>query len=155
MRSNAAPRNLEQVVDRLEDAAEQGDRVSLDLMMDEVGRRSFGPLLLLAGLIMSAPVVGDIPGVPTILGLFVLLVAVQLLLGHDHFWMPQWLLKRLVASTKVKKSAQKWLRRPAQFVDRFLKRRLEILTWTGGAQGDCDRLGASGVGHAVHGVRSV
>lgn len=43
--------------------------------MDEVGRKSFGPLLLLAGLNMTAPVIGDIPGVPVILGVFVLLVA--------------------------------------------------------------------------------
>lgn len=128
------PHNLEELVDRLEEAAEQGGKVSLDLMMDEVGRRSFGPLLLLGGLLMTAPVIGDIPGVPVILGLFVLLVAVQLLWGRDHFWLPQWLLRRSVSSEKLKQTTHQWLRRPARFIDRFLKRRLEWLTRAGGAR---------------------
>lgn len=128
------PSDLEELVDRLEDAAGRGDEVSLDEMMDEVGRRSFGPLLLLGGVIMMAPVIGDIPGVPVILGLFVLLIAVQLLIGHDHFWLPQWLLRRSVASDKVKKATGKWLRRPARFIDRFLRPRLRRFTGKGGAR---------------------
>lgn len=121
-------------MDRFEEAAGEGERVSLDLMMDEVGRRSFGPLLLLGGLLMAAPVVGDIPGVPVMLGIFVLIVSVQLLLGRDHFWLPQWLLRRSVASEKLNKAAGKWLRRPAVFVDRFLRRRLVFLTQAWGAR---------------------
>lgn len=103
--------------------------------MDEVGRRSFGPLLLLAGLLMAAPVIGDIPGVPVILGIFVVLVSAQVLFGRDHFWLPQWLLKRSVKAGKMKKTAQKWLRKPARFIDRFLKRRLTFLVngWGGRA----------------------
>jgi hypothetical protein len=57
--------------------------------MDAVGRRSFGPLLLLAGIVLAAPGVGDIPGVPTVMGLFILLVSGQMLFDRDHFWMPQ------------------------------------------------------------------
>lgn len=134
MPAEGPPKNLEDLVARLEDAAGKGDRVSLDVMMDEVGRRSFGPLLLLGGLLMAAPVIGDIPGVPVLLGVFVLLVAVQLLFGRDRFWLPQWLLKRSVDSGKVKKTSQKWLRRPARFTDRFLRRRLQALTGGAGAR---------------------
>lgn len=54
-----------------------------------IGRRSFGPLLLMAGLIILAPVVGDIPGVPSIMGVFIVLVSVQLLIGQEHFWLPK------------------------------------------------------------------
>ncbi len=118
------PKSLTELVDRFDEAAGENDRVSLDVMMDEVGRRSFGPLLLLAGIIMMAPVVGDIPGVPVLLGLFVVLVSGQLLLGRDHFWFPQWLLRRSVDSAKLKKASRKWLRRPARFIDRFLRHRL-------------------------------
>jgi hypothetical protein len=134
MTERQPPHNLEELVDRLEEAAEQGEKVSLDLMMDEVGRRSFGPLLLLGGLLMAAPVIGDIPVVPVILGLFVLLVAAQLLRGRDHFWLPQWLLRRSVSSEKMKHTTHKWLRRPARFIDRFLKRRWDWLTRAGGAR---------------------
>lgn len=38
-------------------------------VLDIIGHRSFGPLLLFAGIVMLAPVVGDIPGVPVLMGL--------------------------------------------------------------------------------------
>ena len=134
MKDRRPPHNLEELVDRIDEAANNHERVSLDVMMDEVGRRSFGPLLLLGGLLMAAPVIGDIPGVPVLLGLFVVLVAVQLLFGHYHFWLPQWLLKRSVRSEKVKKTTNKWLRRPARFIDRFLRKRLPFFTERGGTR---------------------
>jgi len=122
------PNNLNELLDRFDQAAEKSEKVSLDEIMDAVGRRSFGPLLLLAGLIISSPGVGDIPGVPTVLGLFVLLIAFQLLRGSDHFWLPQWLLNRSVSRETLKKmTSSKWVRKPAKFVDRLLKERLEIL----------------------------
>jgi hypothetical protein len=128
------PEDLEELLDRFDEAADRCDKVSLDLMMDEVGRRSFGPLLLLAGMVMVAPVIGDIPGVPVLLGSFVLLVAVQLLLGWNHFWLPQWLLRRSVDSGKVKKATRKWLRRPARFIDKFLRHRLQAFTGNRGTR---------------------
>lgn len=134
MGARKPPGSLHELVDRLEHAAAAHREVSLDQVMDEIGRRSFGPLLLLAGLIMVAPVIGDIPSVPTILGIFVVLVAVQLVLGRDHFWLPQWLLKRPVSSGKVRKMCRKWLRRPARWIDRLLRPRWEVLTRTGGAR---------------------
>jgi hypothetical protein len=117
--------NLEQLLDRTGEAAEGEDQVSLDAILTEVGRRSFGPLLLLAGLITLAPVIGDIPGVPTIMGLIVFLVAAQLLVGREILWMPQWLLKRSVKREKLG-DVQKWLRPPAKFLDRFLRPRLAL-----------------------------
>jgi len=126
--NESPPKNLNELLDRFDEAAEESEKVSLDVIMDAVGRRSFGPLLLLAGLIISSPGVGDIPGVPTILGLFVLMIAGQLVFGRDHFWLPQWLLKRSVSREKLKKmTSSKWVRKPARFVDRLLKERLEIL----------------------------
>ncbi len=54
-------------------------------MMEAVGHRSFAPLLLLVGVALTAPGVADIPGVSTMLGLFVLLVSGQLLCGRERF----------------------------------------------------------------------
>jgi hypothetical protein len=48
--------NLEQLLDRIGKATQDDDRVSLGAVLDVVGRRSFGPLLLLAGLVPLAPV---------------------------------------------------------------------------------------------------
>lgn len=109
-----------------------GGSVTLDEILEAVGRRSFGPLLLLAGLVVLAPLVGDIPTVPTIMAVLVLLVAVQLLLRRDEFWLPDWLLRRSVERKKVRKAVL-WLRRPAGWVDRVLRPRLTALTGDTGA----------------------
>lgn len=124
-RSDAEPEptDLEEVLDSIDQAAEDGDTVSFGDVFRAVGRRSFGPLLLLAGLIILAPIIGDIPGVPTAMAIVVLLVAGQMLLGREHFWLPKWLLDRSMAADKVNK-ATGWLRKPARFVDRFLRPRL-------------------------------
>jgi hypothetical protein len=123
--------NLEQLLDRIGEAATEGSDVSLDAILDEVGRRSFGPLLLVAGLITVAPIIGDIPGVPTLMGVLVILIAAQVLFRHDHFWLPGWMLRRSISATKLHK-ALSWLRRPARFIDRFLRPRLTFLTQRAG-----------------------
>jgi hypothetical protein len=117
---------LEELLDRIENAGEGEERVALGEIIRAVGRRSFGPLLLLAGLITLAPVVGDIPGMPTMMGLFVLLTAGQLLFRRDHFWMPRWMLERTVPQSKLR-TATGWMRRPARFVDRWSRQRHEQL----------------------------
>lgn len=115
--------DLEQLLNRINDAAHDKYQVSLDAITQELGSRAFGPLLLLAGLITAAPVIGDIPGVPTLMGVFVFLISVQMLIGRNHLWLPQWLVKRSVAKSKVEK-AIRWTRRPARFIDRLLRPRL-------------------------------
>ena len=103
------------------------DPITLDAMLDAVGRRSFGPLLLLPGLIIVAPVVGDIPTVPTMMALVILLVAVQLLMRRREFWLPGWLTRRSVKRKRIRK-AVKGLKKPARWVDRLLRRRLVAFT---------------------------
>lgn len=117
---------LEPLLDRVCEAKTEEGQISLDAILDEIGHRSFGPLLLLAGLVTLAPLVGDIPGVPTLMGIFVILSAAQLLLGRDHFWLPDWLLRRSVAREKVEKGIS-WMRRPARWIDRVLRPRLSFL----------------------------
>lgn len=119
--------NLEQLFDCIGDAAAQktDEKVSIDTIMDMIGRRSFGPLLLVAGLVILAPVIGDIPGVPSIMGMFVFLIAIQLLIGQEHFWLPNWLLERAISSEKLAKAVT-WLQKPAHFIDKLIRPRLLI-----------------------------
>lgn len=117
---------LGDLLDRIDEAAPDEERVSLDAVVESVGRRSFGPLLLLAGLVTLAPLVGDIPGVPTIMAILVLLTAGQLLLQRDHFWLPRWMLDRSVERSKLERAVD-WLRRPVGFMDRWLRPRLQRL----------------------------
>lgn len=132
MANQRQPANLEQMLSRICDAeASDSERVSIENIVNEVGHRSFGPLLLVTGIITVLPVVGDIPGVPTLMAAFILLVAGQLLFQRRYFWLPQWLLKRDVSQEKMNK-AIKWMRPPARFIDRLLKPRMTYLLEGGG-----------------------
>ncbi len=119
--------NLEQLLDRIENASEGGGKVSMEAIMDSVGSRSFGPLILLAGLVVLAPIVGDIPGMPTIMSLFVLLTAGQLLFRRKHFWLPSWMMKRSVERDNLRRSLR-WLRPVGRVFDKISKPRLAELT---------------------------
>ncbi len=119
--------NLEALLDQVEQAAEGGEGMSLGGLMDFVGRSSFGPFLLIPGLITLAPLIGDIPGVPTLMGLFVLLSAGQLLVGRRQIWLPRWLQERSVDREKLDKAIS-WLRRPSRWLDRLMRPRLERFT---------------------------
>lgn len=127
--ARARPATLAEVLDRIEGAAEE-ERVTLDAVLDALGRRSFGPLLLLPGLVMVAPIVGDIPGVPVLMGAVVFLTAGQILLQRRQIWLPGWLLRRSVKSGSVCKTAG-WLRRPAAWIDRHTRRRWTALVHHG------------------------
>ena len=122
----SAPGSLGEVLDRIGQASGR-DRVSFGMVLDAVGRRSFGPILLLAGVITVVPVIGDIPGVPTIMSVLVLLTGVQLLVGRKAFWLPQWILKRNVARSTLDKSVRR-MRRPASWLDRITHERLSWVT---------------------------
>lgn len=119
--------NLEELLKRIKDADGENGEVTFDDILDEVGRRSFAPLLLLAGIITAAPVVGDIPGVPTIMGIFVLVTTGQLLFQREHFWLPDWILKRSADKEKVEKGIG-WMVKPAKFIDKWSKPRLTLFT---------------------------
>lgn len=121
------PQHLAELLDRLGHAGEQESTVSLSAILDSIGRRSFAPFLLVAGLITLAPLVGDIPGVPTLMATLVILSAGQLLAGREHVWLPAWLLNRRVSRQRFT-YVLGWVRRPARWVDRLLKPRLTRLT---------------------------
>jgi hypothetical protein len=125
------PKTVNELLDRFEEVAADGDEVSLDDLMDAIGRRSFGPLLMLAGLVLSAPGISDIPSVPTMAGIFILIISVQILFGRGQFWLPGWLLKRSLKSERVKKiSSGKWVRRVAKWIDGFVVERLQVIAGT-------------------------
>lgn len=122
------PESMVEMLDRFEEVAEEKEEASLEDLMESVGRRSFGPLLLLSGIVLSAPGISDIPSVPTLVGMFILLVSVQILFGRKNFWLPEWLLRRKVSSERLAKMASsKWIRKPAKAIDRFTVERLRSL----------------------------
>ncbi|MGV3485937.1 MAG: exopolysaccharide biosynthesis protein, partial [Planctomycetaceae bacterium] len=101
----------------------------LGTVVESVGGRSFGPLLLIPGLITIVPGIGDIPGVTTASAVLVVLIAGQLLFRRKHLWLPGWMLRRSAKRSKVEKAIH-WLRGPAKFADRLITERLPFFTST-------------------------
>lgn len=122
------PSTLEELLRSLlaAERASPGGTVSVRELLNAAGRRSFGPLLLVPALVVVSPLSG-IPGVPTGAAIVVVLVAGQLLLGRECFWLPGWLLRRELSRSKVDK-ALKFLQKPARWIDKLMKKRLTILT---------------------------
>lgn len=124
-------RSLADVLDRLHLAPKEGDIVRLGAMLEVAGKRSFGPLLLVPGLLVLSPLSG-VPGVPSLSGLMVMLIAGQLLLGRTHFWLPAWLLNRGISHAAFER-ALRMMRPLARVVDRLLRPRLDVLVDSRGA----------------------
>jgi hypothetical protein len=97
-KKRSTPETLEQLLDRLGEADNGCQQTSLGAIFETVGTRSFGPLLVVCGLLAISPLSG-VPGVPTTIGILVVLIAAQLLIGRHHFWLPRWLLSRCVSHT--------------------------------------------------------
>jgi hypothetical protein len=119
--------DLEDVLGELQTAAEtSGGKVSVEEIMEAVGKRSFGPLLLLGGLLGMTPVAA-IPTAPSIIALITVLVSVQLLFGRKSIWIPRFLEKLSVKPERVRKTV-KICQKPARVIDRMVRPRLQGLT---------------------------
>lgn len=124
-------RDLESLLERIE-AAGGGDRVSVGELLDSVGQRSFGPLLLVPSLLLVSPLSG-IPGSGTLGGMVIALVSGHLVLGFHRLWLPGFLLRRRIERRRLEQ-AMRYLRPVATVADRFIKPRLAPLTGALGAR---------------------
>ncbi|WP_340119908.1 exopolysaccharide biosynthesis protein [Pelagibius sp. 7325] len=119
--------DLESLLEEIGDTADAADRqVTVGDLLDRIGTRSFGAFLLLPALIAFTPL-GGIPGLPTAMAAVVIVIAGQLVIGLDHFWLPDMILRRSVKPDKLRKSADV-LQRPARWADKLIRPRLTGLT---------------------------
>lgn len=119
------PATMEQLLGRIEQVSPGARYVSVGRIMDAVGRRSFGPIVLLVGLILVTPLSG-MPGMPTLSGLLILLTLSQLLLGHEHIWLPDWILRREVPRARLMRGLG-MLHPIARVLDSISRPRLTVL----------------------------
>ena len=124
--AGADPESLEGLLDELNNVAQRKASVTVADIYDALGDRSFGPLLLVTGLLGMSPVSG-IPTAPTILAFITLLIAGQLALGRETLWLPNAVLKLKVDGDRFRKSL-KLMARPARVVGRVVRPRLQMLT---------------------------
>ncbi|MGF1550816.1 MAG: exopolysaccharide biosynthesis protein [Sphingomonadaceae bacterium] len=65
-----------------------GGKVTLGDIFDAFGDRSFGPVVALLSLLVILPPLGGVPGFPALVGLLIVLLAGQQLLGREQPWIP-------------------------------------------------------------------
>lgn len=83
-----------------DDDQPRGEGTTLGGLLDRVGTRSYGPLLMVLALVAISPI-GAIPGMSVVTGSLIILVAAQMLAGFEHPWMPRRLLAISIGSEPV------------------------------------------------------
>ena len=85
---------------------------------DVMKKRGFGPMLALPSFIACTPI-GAIPGIPSLAGGTILLIALQILLGRRHPWLPQKVMQLNCDADQLRYIVEK-VKPYAVRVDRFL-----------------------------------
>jgi hypothetical protein len=122
------PHSVGEVLDRLKELGEEAgdDKVRLGDALEALGNRAYGPFFILFPLIDISPI-GGIPGLPTAMAVVMVLLAVQLILGRDHLWLPKFIANRGLKGARLVKVAEK-TRGIADHMDRWFHGRLSALT---------------------------
>lgn len=124
------PSNITMVLDQLcrsvSCEVDGEERVSFGDILATVGRRSYGPLILLIGLFALSPLT-VVPGMTWFAATVTLLVAAQMLIGRRNPWLPNKALAITMPRRLLVKGVDK-ARPVAKAVDLLLKPRLTFLT---------------------------
>jgi hypothetical protein len=116
----------------LQDVTDAGvaDKVSVADVLESIGTRSFGALLLVPCIMVLSPLSG-IPGVPTTAGLIIVLVCVQYLAGRRTIWLPQRILRARISRKRLA-AGFGYVQPFARSLDRVFRPRLRVLInhWT-------------------------
>lgn len=102
-------------------SAEGEERIYFGDLTAAMRNRAFGILFLLFGIPICLP----IPGLATVCGFIITLIAAQMILGRDNLWLPQFLARRSFARKDLQRlvtRAEPWI----QWVERFATPRLAL-----------------------------
>ncbi|MEM7005111.1 MAG: exopolysaccharide biosynthesis protein [Pseudomonadota bacterium] len=103
-----------------------GETVTVDDLLNAVGRRAFGPLLLLLGFISISPLT-VVPGATWLVALVTLLIAGQVALGFERPWLPKKALQMEFPRSALVKGVDS-MRKTAYTIDQLLQPRICFLT---------------------------
>lgn len=114
------PRPLSRLL--VESGTGEGERVTLGEIAAGLTDRSFAAMLILLGAPNIIPIIPIIPGSSLVLGVPLIVISSQLVLGRPRVWLPEWLARRSLARAPLARLANRlapWLRR----VERLLRPR--------------------------------
>jgi hypothetical protein len=116
--------DTETVAEMLGDLTEGGEgQLTAQILVDHLGRKGFGPLLLALGVPMLAPLP---PGAPIIFAVPLLIICLQMVVGRRTVWLPHWISRKGIEREKLAKLVAKVTPTVAR-VERRLKPRLSFL----------------------------
>jgi hypothetical protein len=110
------------------DGAEE--RVTVGQILDKLDHRSFGLAVVLFAIPSIVPMP---PGVPTVVGIVLLIVAVQMVAGREELWLPKLLSGRSFPRASIHEAFLK-IKPRLEWVERLSKPRLLFLTGAVGAR---------------------
>lgn len=119
----SSAQSIQDVLSKLEDAAEDADTLSIDDVMSTFGRKAYGPIIFLVGLISLSPI-GSIPGASVFFGAVLMLLMIQFLVVDRAPWLPKRMRDLAVDADRAKKSIDR-IRPYAERFGKYLKPRME------------------------------
>ncbi|WMS41091.1 exopolysaccharide biosynthesis protein [Acuticoccus sp. MNP-M23] len=102
--SNPQPMGLQDLMDVISDSG-SGAQVSVNDILERIGTRSFGALLLAPSLLVVTPISG-IPGVPTTAAIIIILICLQYLSGRRTIWLPRWILRARIGRARLDRAME-------------------------------------------------
>lgn len=127
---HAAIHDLTSLLDSIEKRVEQDGpspegKLSLKEILEVVGRRAYGPMLLIIGILSVSPL-SMIPGSTWAFAVLTLLVAIQMAFNKRHPWLPKSALRASFPETKIQATLKK-VRPFTKGIDKVVRPRLEFL----------------------------
>ncbi|MCH2037048.1 MAG: exopolysaccharide biosynthesis protein [Rickettsiales bacterium] len=96
---NESAESISDLLVTVQNKYRDSERVSVDQLVNDLKERGFGILFIIFCAIPALPIPAQ--GIATILALPVMLLALQLIIGKDEIWLPQFIRKKSVGSGKV------------------------------------------------------
>ena len=130
MSAAAEPHTLSQLLDQIEtrideDGPAPAGKLSIQQILDVVGTRAYGPILLIIG-IMSVSPLALIPGSTWTFAVLTLLVSAQMALNLAHPWLPPFALRASFPEMKIQAALCK-VRPVTRAIDQIIRPRLQFL----------------------------
>lgn len=118
-------RPVQHVIDRLKSVAER-DVLTLQDLIEAGGRTSFVPAMMIPALLVVSPLSG-IPVFSSLMGLTIGLIALQMVIGRNHLWLPRFIMDRRMKGGRVSPALRR-ISGFAAWIDRHSRKRLRVLT---------------------------
>ncbi|MBV0911196.1 exopolysaccharide biosynthesis protein [Anianabacter salinae] len=125
MADQPEPRSLSEILDAVRALGGERDTVSVDDVVNELGRASTAALLFVPAITATTPLSG-IPGLSALCGIMIAVVSAQAVVGRHCLWLPRFITRRTVEGTRIHDSLDK-VRPITTFLDRHTHERFHLL----------------------------